>query len=208
MPRVNRGSRCTYKEGNRRCPYDGEGAPVLCRAHRIALAELAKPRAPAHVLLEALGDLLQGKPINREATIGAAEDFLNRWAGTIGADYRPDIMDGESENSVHRRGQPGTGRPWWWDAAEQAGRATRDPRGPRTTTGPGEPTQDENLARARAAARHVLGYQPGDRLDAAEIKKRHRLLVLKHHPDRAGGSQKKMAAINAARDVLMAELEG
>lgn len=71
--------RCTYQEGRRRCPYDGTGTPKLCNAHRIALAEASKPRPPAHVLAETLMDFLQGKPINRDATISAAEDLIGQW---------------------------------------------------------------------------------------------------------------------------------
>jgi len=208
----SRSRRCTYKEGTRRCPYDGEGEPSLCRAHCIALAEAARPRAPARVLLDSLGDWLQGKPINRHATIGAAEDFLNQWAGNLGSEYHPDVMGGQSEDSVHRQGQPGT--PYWWNAAghwwqnlpsANAGPSGGDRTRSRPRPPPPPPHPQEDLIRARVAARQVMGFAPKEVLDAALIKKRHRILVAKHHPDR-GGSHKKMSAINAAKDILVAAL--
>ncbi len=198
MPKA-RAKRCTYKEGSRRCPYDGDGVPSLCHAHRIALAEIARPKPPGRVLLDSLGDFLQGKPINREATIGAAEDFLSQWANGLGSQYHPDMIDGESEDSTHRRGQSGTGRPWWWNIPHA---------GPRAHRGGGQqpPHHPEvELLRARLAARQVMGFTATEKLDAATIKTRHRELVRKNHPD-GGGSHKKMAAINAARDILEATL--
>jgi hypothetical protein len=41
--------------------------------------------------------------------------------------------------------------------------------------------------------------------DAAVIREAHRRLVQLHHPDRAGGSDQKMAEINAARDAALKE---
>lgn len=193
MPRA-KVPRCTYKEGTRRCPYDGEGDPPLCRPHRLALAEAAKPRAPSRVLLESLGDWLQGKPINGEATIGAAEAFLNQWAAGIGGGYRPDIS-GVSEDAAHRRAQSGTARPWNWNIPHAGGGRPRHP----------ESDPEVELQKARAAARQVLGFQMDEPLDAVKIKARHRQLVRKHHPDH-GGSTKRMANINLARDVLMEAL--
>lgn len=210
MPRATRAKpralRCTYKEGNRRCPYDGDGEPSLCKAHRIALAEVMRPKAPARVLLETLGDWLQGKPINREATIGAAEDFLNQWAGTLGSEYRPDMFDGASEDHVHQRAQSGQGRPWYWNIAHAAAQGQAGHAGQARQSPPGP---DQDLIRARVAARQVMGFAPRERLDAEMIKRRHRELVRKNHPDRHPGRpefHRKMAAINAANDVLVAEL--
>lgn len=194
MPRA-KAPRCTYKEGSRRCPYDGEGDPALCRPHRIALAEIAKPRAPSRVLLDSIGDWLQGNPINRDATIGAAEAFLNQWVAGLGGDYRPDIRGGASEDTVHRRAQPGT-RPWNWNIPHAGGNQERPPPGP---------DPEEELRKARAAARQVFGFQPREPLDVDKIKARHRMLLKRHHPDH-GGSTQRMAAINAARDVLMDSL--
>lgn len=146
------------------------------------------------MLLESLGDLLQGNPINREATIGAAEAFLNQWATGIGGNYRPDISGGGSEDAVHRRAQSGQGRPWNWNIPHAGGRRQ-----------PPQHDPEAELLRARAAARQVMGFGADEPIDAAKIKVRHRELVRKHHPDR-GGSTKKMANINLARDVLMEAL--
>lgn len=197
MPPRTRTPRCSYKEGARRCPYDGEGDPPLCKAHRLAIAEAAKPRPPAHVLLDSLTDFLQGNPINREATIGAAEAFLNQWVAGIGGNYRPDVSAGGSEDSVHRRAQSGAGRPWYWNIPHMGG--------PRQQPSPQAPDPQIELQKARAAARQVMGFGPREPLDEAKIKMRHRELVKRHHPDR-GGSTKKMATINTARDVLIESL--
>lgn len=146
------------------------------------------------MLLDSLGDWLQGNPINRDATIGAAEAFLNQWVAGIGGDYRPDI-GGVSEDAAHRRAQSGAARPWHWNiphAGAQQQTPQRDP--------------EAELRKARAVARQVLGFQMKEPLDAGKIKARHRELFKKHHPDR-GGSTQRMAAINAARDVLMEALE-
>jgi hypothetical protein len=72
--------RCSYREGNRRCPYDGDGQPILCRAHRIAVAEASRPKAPLEVLLGSLGDLLAGNRVDADATIGAATSFFGQWS--------------------------------------------------------------------------------------------------------------------------------
>jgi hypothetical protein len=158
------------------------------------------------VLLDSLGDWLQGKPINRDATIGAAEDFLNQWAGNLGSQYRPDTMGGESEDNVHRRAQSGLGgRPWWWNIAHAAGQ------GGQNGHARPQPNPDADLIRARIAARQVMGFTADERLDAGKIKARHRELVRRYHPDqqpaeRRAAATKKMAAINAARDMLEAAL--
>jgi hypothetical protein len=192
MPRAKM-PRCTYKEGSRRCPMDGSGDPPLCAPHRVALAEASRPKPPARVLLDSLSDWLQGNPINRDATLGAAEAFLSQWVAGIGGNYRPDIA-GISEDAAHRRAQSGTERPWNWNIPHSGQRQQPPPHDP-----------DAELRRARAAARQVLGFAPGELLDGDRIKAHHRRLVKKHHPDH-GGSTKKMAMINLARDVLMAEL--
>lgn len=193
--------RCSFRQGNIRCPYDGTGTPPLCGAHRMEIERASQPKPAARVLFDGLIDFLQGKPINREATLGAAEDFLSQWIGGLGADYRPDIGDNGSEDAVHRRNQAGRG-PWnwsWGDAQGGAG-AGGDGRARHTA-----PDPNAELAKARRAARVILGFRPTDQPTVEQIKVNHRLLVRKNHPDR-GGSTKRMAAINAARDVLIEEL--
>lgn len=51
----------------------------------------------------------------------------------------------------------------------------------------------------------VLGFAVGQQITVADVKKRHRELARKHHPDR-GGSVAKMQEINQAVDALMATL--
>jgi hypothetical protein len=174
---------------------DGDGDPPLCRPHRLAMAELARPKPPVRVLLDTVSDWLQGRPINGEATLGAAEAFLNQWVAGIGGNYRPDIS-GVSEDAAHRRAQSGAGRPWHWNIPHAGGHRQASP----------QHDPEADLRKARAAARQVMGFGPDDPLDADQIKARHRALVKKHHPDH-GGSTKKMANINLARDVLMAALD-
>jgi len=56
-----------------------------------------------------------------------------------------------------------------------------------------------NIAEARA----ILGVPPG--ADAADIREAHRRLVVRVHPDQ-GGSAELAQRVNAARDLLLAEL--
>lgn len=78
MPgRQPRQPKCTYKEAGRRCPFTGRGEPPLCRAHAIAVQEAARPKHPSEVLGSALRDFFAGRPVDIEATIGAAETIWN-----------------------------------------------------------------------------------------------------------------------------------
>ncbi len=61
--------------------------------------------------------------------------------------------------------------------------------------------------RELAAARRQLGFDAGAVLAADMIAARRKKLARKHHPDLPGGSAAKMTAINAAADLLLAELE-
>jgi len=58
--------------------------------------------------------------------------------------------------------------------------------------------------RAISEARLLLGVSEHD--DAAAIRARHRSLMTQNHPD-TGGSQEQAQDLNAARDLLLAELE-
>ncbi len=57
-------------------------------------------------------------------------------------------------------------------------------------------------AQKRCAALVSLGFTPVEHPSVAEIKKRHRALVFKAHPDK-GGSLIVTQALNAARDTLL-----
>jgi hypothetical protein len=155
--------------------------------------EAARPRSPVDVLAESFVNFLSGKPVNREATIGAAENLYENWRG-MGADYRPDVGASEGEGSAHRRARNGQQRQAWGDmfGGAQHARAPVNP-------------EEEALRRARAAARQVMGFAAGQKLTEDDVKDRKRMLAKRHHPDR-GGSAQKMAAVNDAADVLMAEL--
>lgn len=192
-----RAPRCTFKEGGRRCNRDGHGNPPLCAPHRIAVVQAAAPRSPTQVIADAMVNFLQGKPVNRDATIGAVEDIANQWAG-MGGDYRPDMFGGAGEDQTHRRAQAGAsgGTPRWADWHNGGFRP--DPR----RAAP--PRQDPKVAE-RLAARQTMGFQPADVLTEDVVKDRKKLLARKHHPDR-GGSVERMSAINAAADVLLEAL--
>lgn len=187
-------TRCAFKEGGRRCPRNGHGSPPFCRPHQLAMMEAARPRSPVDVITESFVNFLSGKPVNREATIGAAENLYDQWRG-MGADYRPDVGAGESESSAHRRARNGQQQQQSWADAFGGQRQARPQVNP----------EEEALARARAAARQVMGFAAGQVLSGDDIRDRKRSLAKKHHPDR-GGSAQKMAAVNDAADVLMAEL--
>lgn len=186
--------KCSYREGSRRCPFHGIGNPPLCPAHQVAVQEAARPRSATEVLAEATVNLLQGKPINSEATIGAMSAVINQWATGLGADYRPDVGVGEREDAAHRRARPGP-PPWW---AGQRGAAP--------------PTEAPDRA-ILGAARRVMGFAASERIDEDTIKARRNELAKKFHPDRAGRDAAKakamterMSAINRSADILLGEL--
>jgi hypothetical protein len=146
-----------------------------------------------------MGDWLQGNPINREATIGAAESFLGQWAGVLGGEYRPDVVSGASEDSVHRRARSGASRPWNWNIPHSH-------QAPQQQQQPPPPPDPDHAERQRVmAARRVMGFTPNEVLDHDMIKRRHRALLKRHHPDH-GGSNDRMAVINSARDTLLESL--
>lgn len=53
--------------------------------------------------------------------------------------------------------------------------------------------------------RAILGFAPGQKLTLDEVKRRHRELARRHHPDR-GGSVARMQEINQAVDAILASL--
>jgi hypothetical protein len=195
-----RASKCTYKEGGRRCPFPGAGQPALCKAHQIAIAEASKPRRPFEVLASAFNDFLAGKPINVEATIGAAEHVLGGqpWsAGGMGADYRPDVHGGESEDDAHQRAQGG----------RQAAPRAWPPWGPpRSHPHPPPPDPNTQARHQQIVARQTLGFAASEPLTEDLVRKRRARLARKYHPDMPGGSTQKMAIVNDAADVLLATL--
>lgn len=194
MPPSPKPRRCAFKEGGRRCPRYGEGTPPLCNACRVALAATAAPRSPAQVIADSLQNFLSGRAINVDQTMGAVESLVGQWAG-MGANYRPEVQEGESEDSSHRRAQSGAARPSWFPGAQA------------------QAPQPDPDAQARIAARRVMGFGDREPLTANEINDRKRKLARKYHPDLGGGSPRrieqltrKMAEVNAAADVLLEAL--
>ncbi len=133
------------------------------------------------VITDAVGSFLSGKPINREATIGAVQDVFESWS-SMGSGYRPDV---------------GARRPRaaWEDYVKHAHRGRAQE----------QDSEAERAKKARANACAILGLDATMTLTPDLIKEAKRRLAKKHHPDR-GGSPERMAAINDAADVLLAEL--
>lgn len=143
---------------------------------------MSRPREPVEVLGAALFDLLSGKPINREQTLGAAQDLFSQWRG-MAAGYHPDVGP-----------PPPSGTRW---TPRPPGGAPRQPpvdtghlRQARETLGFGnEPLTDEMISRRRREL--ARRYHP-DRVGNATKKVRM-------------GEQ--MAAVNAAADLLSMSTE-
>jgi hypothetical protein len=186
LPAPRRRTKCSYSERGRRCPFDGDGDPPLCRSHRIALAATAVPKAPAKVIADALVDLLQGRPINRDATIGAAEDLISRWTG-MGAPGQAPFVGHIPPDGV-------------WTRPSNAPPPPRPP-----------PPPSEDVAQ-QLRARRIMGFSPREVLTEAGIKARKRELNRRYHTDVTQGADPKQgahhraAAINAAADLLLASL--
>lgn len=189
MPPVakHKRKRCVYAENKRRCPFEGVGDPPFCPAHRIAAAEAARPRSPFEILTGALSNLLAGAPINAEATIGAGISLFEQWkmGGSIGAG--------------HFQGQRIQWDPSWIPGSSRSAAQGR------AQAPPPPPPEDPRIEIERKA-RHILGFKPRDALTEDVIKDRRRKLAKKFHPDVAGGSVERMAAVNDAADVLLAAL--
>lgn len=71
--------RCSYKEGNRRCPFPGAGDPPLCQPHQLAVAELARPKSSTEVILTSLMDFVNGKRVDPAVFGSAVDDWIKQW---------------------------------------------------------------------------------------------------------------------------------
>jgi len=149
-----------------------------------------------------MANFLAGKPINIESTLGAAEAVFAQWMGGMGADYHPDVVDGESEGHAHRRAQRGPWAPPGWTGG--IGGTPGVGQGPRQ--GPQGPPRRDPAAAARQA-RKILGFGPTEPITKEDVDKRRRKLARKYHPDLQGGSEEKMIAVNRAADFLVVALE-
>lgn len=190
--RKPRAPKCSYFEDGRRCPKDGVGNPPLCPPHAATLR--AASEAPYNPLRNVVEAVKTGKPVSAGDVISAAADLFATMLG--GRPIAPPTVEHED---APRQPPPSSGGwspfgAWWQAQQQQQGRQAPPP-----------PRADELLA-ARAAARKIFGWKSDHRLDADELKKRYRDLAKRNHPDR-GGSVEKMARVNAAMDILTAELE-
>lgn len=197
--RVARAPRCAYMEGRRRCPRPGSGNPPLCAAHASTLAEVSRPKRPIEVLAGALDNFLAGKPINAEATIGAATSLFEQWkmGGSMTSGYYPAETSRSTLDDMLRNVMGGMG-----GAQRPSGGRTAGPPPP-----PPPPPGPDPRIEIERRARQILGFAAGDRPTVDEVKDRRRKLAKKYHPDLAGGSAAKMAAVNDAADVLIAAIE-
>lgn len=177
-------------EDGRRCGADGVGNPPLCPPHGAILRATAE--APHNPLGTIVDSLKNGRPITVADAVSAAADLLSTMLG--GRPFVPPA----APSSNYRPGHGPPPSPDDWDPFS-AWRQQRQAPPPRSSV--------SELTAQRAAARKVFGWANMYLLvDADELKARYRELAKKHHPDR-GGSAKKMAQVNAAMDVLTAELE-
>jgi hypothetical protein len=184
MPRVRR---CSYKEGKRGCPRDGVGEPSLCTIHRIAVATASMPPSPAKVITDSLLGFFSGKPVDVGATVGAVQDAYAHWGASRMGALRGVPLPPLNQDAP----RPGPGPSVDHEADDRA-----------------------EIERVRRMARRELGFHDVEPLTESMIKDRQRKLARKYHPDLAGGAPekterltKKMAAVNAAADVLLEALE-
>lgn len=146
-------------------------------------SEAERRARPGAGLADVIAGVVRGKPISTDAIFGAVADLF----GVFGAAARA-----QPTSQPPRVDRPPQFDPFsqWYQQQQQRQQEAELPKGPSA----------EELARARK----VFGYAPGETVTKDELKKRFRKLVLKHHPDRKGGSAAKMAEINHSHDLLQA----
>jgi hypothetical protein len=139
---------------------------------------------PGEKLVGLLGRVLRGQKVHDDHLYGGIEDFVDMFSRPPGSPpHNPiDAARARAQDFLRRAQQA------------QAGRRPPPP-----------PPRASNAANLEHA-RDVLGFPIGQKLTVADIKKRHRELARKHHPDR-GGNVRSMAAVNHAVDQLLADLE-
>lgn len=180
MPPKPKQFRCAYVERGKRCPRAGTGNPPLCEPHRLVLeAEAERPPRPGERFVGLLGRVFRGQKISDEQVFSGIEDFVGMFQ------QHPNFEELQAQAKERLREQA---RRFKQNGQRQQQHAPPRPRKP--------PGPDPRV---------VLGFTPGQKLTADEIKRRHRELARKHHPDR-GGSVAKMQEINAAVDQLLASM--
>ncbi len=181
MAPKRRQPRCAYVERGQRCKRAGDGNPPLCEAHRIVLeAEAARPQRPGEKIVGLLGRVFRGQKVNDDHLYAGIEDFVDMFS-RLPSDPPHNPLEAARARA----------RDFLRRAQAQAGQVPPPPPRPKKPAGP-DP-------------RVVLGFAAGQKITAELVKKRHRELARKHHPDR-GGSLQKMQEINQAVDAIMATL--
>jgi hypothetical protein len=139
-----------------------------------------------------VSDFLAGKRINQEELLGVAQDVAQQWSGGVGGQYRPPIDPrGRTDHQQRTRADDAWWSPRPGQGSAQSARQDQDP-------------DHEQRRVARLRARKVLGFDAKQTLTADEVKQRKRDLAKRNHPDQ-GGSTTRMATINDAADVLLAD---
>lgn len=201
---------------------NGTGNPALCRAHWLLVNDAARrssapgPHAQTGQVFQRVGslaadfidDFFAGRPFNVEKAKTAINEAARDWAMGGGyVNFSPPLEDvpfqppgsgPEWARDAQRNAQTAQNQRRWWDPQNWAN-AHEEP------ADPAAHERQQVLERARQA-RIVLGFGPRDAITEQILKKRHRELSLKHHPDRPGGNAKRMAEINNAVDALAATL--
>jgi hypothetical protein len=142
------------------------------------MRDAGRPRPPLGGVTDLLDRLVNGRRVSRKV-----------WEGAIG-----DVAEilGQHTQQQQQQQQPGNRPPPNWGWVPEWAR-------------PKPPAPPDPAIEARQRARIVLGFSPTEQLSLEILTRRRRELARKHHPDR-GGSVVKMQAVNAAADVLEAEL--
>lgn len=184
--------RCVFTEGGARCRRSGTGDPSLCNPHRIVMRDAGRPPQPLGGLADLVDRFVSGKRVTAKVWKGAMGDvaaILDQYQQQQG---QPQPQQQASAGSGGFRPPPGFTPPPNWGWVPPWAR-------------PQPPPPPDPLVLERKRARVVLGLTPTEALTLEILTKRRRELARKHHPDR-GGSVAKMQSINAAADVLEAEL--
>lgn len=151
----------------------------------------ARGSSPREVLGDLFGRFIAGRPM-------APDDFQ----AAIGGAVRQVL----SNLGVPVAGGMPAGSPFdFGDLRAHAQERFRRATGTVTPPPPGPDPEIQRRREAAAAARKTLGIAAQVELTKDVIKERQRKLARKHHPDR-GGSLERMQAINAAADILLAQL--
>jgi hypothetical protein len=170
---------------------DGSNPP-LCNTHRVVFADIGRTpaRVPGQAAVDLLGDLLSGQKVSRDRVQDAINDLLGgAWqmgGGMAGGYYPEDDGAGvDTEWTPHNSGGP-------HDRRHHRHASSFDP-------------EAAELAEARRRARIVMGFAASERITLEQLRVTYKKLARKHHPD-LGGDREKMTQVNAANDVLEAEL--